>query len=175
MHNTYFTLPVLFIMISNHYPMTYGHSTAGSILAVIMLAGALIRQYFVLRHVGKNLVALPAVATVLLLGLAIAIAPRPAATGAPSQPRKAITFAQVAADHQGALHGLPRREADLRRLRAAAGRLDARHAEQIKAAAQRIHQQTIATPGDADRQSHPDDRRGAALLGKWLAEGAKTQ
>ena len=28
-HNNYFTLPVLFIMISNHYPMTYGHSTRG--------------------------------------------------------------------------------------------------------------------------------------------------
>ena len=49
-HNTYFTLPVLFIMISNHYPMTYSQPTAGSILAVIMLAGALIRQFFVLRH-----------------------------------------------------------------------------------------------------------------------------
>ena len=59
-HNTYFTLPVLFIMISNHFPMTFGTGTRWLVLAVIMLAGALIRQYFVLRHSGKNALALPA-------------------------------------------------------------------------------------------------------------------
>ena len=121
-HNTYFTLPVLFIMISNHYPMTYGSKHGWAILAVIMLAGALIRQYFVLRHVGKNLVALPAVATVLLLGLAIAMAPKPAATGAAVRRGEDHHFRAGAAGPQGALHGLPLGEADLRRLRAAAGR-----------------------------------------------------
>src|SRR5262245_62747941 len=94
-HNTYLTLPVLFIMISNHYPMTYGAKYGWAILAVIMLAGALIRQYFVLRHTGRNLLALPAVATVLLLGLAIAIAPKPAATGAAAAAAQTITFAQM--------------------------------------------------------------------------------
>ena len=53
MHNTYFTLPVLFAMISNHYPMTYGHPYGWAVLAVVMLAGVLIRQYFVLRHKGS--------------------------------------------------------------------------------------------------------------------------
>src|SRR3990172_3833623 len=69
-HNTYFTLPVLFTMMSIHYPMTYGHRHAWAVLAVIMLAGALIRQYFVLRHSGQNPVALPAVAAALLVCLA---------------------------------------------------------------------------------------------------------
>src|SRR5262245_14190334 len=81
-HNTYFTLSVLFIMISNHYLMTYGAKYGWAILVVVMLAGVLIWQYFVLRHTGRNLIALPVAATVLLLGLAIAIAPKPAATGA---------------------------------------------------------------------------------------------
>ena len=49
-HNTYFTLPVLFVMISNHYPVTYGHPQGWLVLIFIMLAGVLIRQYFVLRH-----------------------------------------------------------------------------------------------------------------------------
>ena len=49
-HNTYFTLPVLFIMISNHYPMTYSHQHGWLVLIFIMLAGVLIRQYFVMRH-----------------------------------------------------------------------------------------------------------------------------
>ena len=76
-HNTYFTLPVLFVMISNHYPMTYSHPYGWAVLGVIMLAGVLIRQYFVLRHRGTMQPALPAIAVVLLVGLAVVIAPRP--------------------------------------------------------------------------------------------------
>ena len=49
-HNTYFTLPVLFVMISNHYAMTYGHEYNWLILIAISVAGALIRAYFVSRH-----------------------------------------------------------------------------------------------------------------------------
>ena len=59
-HNTYFTLPVLFVMISNHYPMTYSHPQGWLVLGVIMLAGVLIRQFFVLRHSGNVKWALPA-------------------------------------------------------------------------------------------------------------------
>lgn len=49
-HNTYFTLPVVFTMISNHNAGTYTHEHAWAILALIMLGGALIRQFFVLWH-----------------------------------------------------------------------------------------------------------------------------
>ncbi|MDZ4663055.1 MAG: urate hydroxylase PuuD [Pseudomonadota bacterium] len=48
-HNTYFTLPVIFIMLSNHFPMTYGHNFNWLILLVISAAGAAIREYFVVR------------------------------------------------------------------------------------------------------------------------------
>ncbi len=56
-HNTYFTLPVLFAMLSNHYSFTYGHPQNWLILILMMLAGALIRQFFVMRHgylLGRN-------------------------------------------------------------------------------------------------------------------------
>lgn len=49
-HNTYFTLPVLFAMLSTHYSFTYSHSQNWLILLLMMLAGASIRQFFVLRH-----------------------------------------------------------------------------------------------------------------------------
>lgn len=52
-HNTYFTLPVLFAMISNHYPMSWSGPHGWLVLLLIMLAGALIRQFFVLRHKAK--------------------------------------------------------------------------------------------------------------------------
>ena len=76
-HNTYFTLPVLFVMISNHYPMTYSHPHGWAILAVIMVAGALIRQFFVLRHRGQQRPLFVVAATLLLVVAFIALAPKP--------------------------------------------------------------------------------------------------
>ena len=49
-HNNYMTLPVLFIMISAHYPFTYGHKYNWLILALISIIGALVRHYFNLRN-----------------------------------------------------------------------------------------------------------------------------
>jgi uncharacterized membrane protein len=81
-HNTYFTLPVLFTMISSHYAMTYGHPRNWLILAAISFAGAAIRVYFVARHKGRAS-PLPAVAGALALAVAaFAIAPASRSTGA---------------------------------------------------------------------------------------------
>ena len=56
-HNTYFTLPVLFAMLSNHYGWLYSHAWNWVALILMMLAGAAIRQFFVMRHgykLGRN-------------------------------------------------------------------------------------------------------------------------
>ncbi|MFN3985436.1 MAG: urate hydroxylase PuuD [Rhodocyclaceae bacterium] len=76
-HNTYFTLPVLFTMISNHYPMTYANPNGWLILGVLMLAGVLIRQFFVLRHRGQMHWWLPTTGSALILMLAVLMAPAP--------------------------------------------------------------------------------------------------
>jgi len=75
-HNTYFTLPVLFIMVSNHYPMIYSTHFGWINLAVIMLAGVFIRQFFVLKHRHKMLWWLPVTAIILLAGLIVALRPQ---------------------------------------------------------------------------------------------------
>jgi uncharacterized membrane protein len=70
-HNNYMTLPVLFIMISNHFSSTFGHKNSWLVLAGLMLAGVAIRHWFNLR--GKkisNYWLLP-FAIVLLIGLVI--------------------------------------------------------------------------------------------------------
>ena len=67
-HNTYFTLPVVFAMLSNHYAMTYTHKYNWLILVLIMLAGALIRQFFVMRHRGQVLWYMPVAGLVLVAG-----------------------------------------------------------------------------------------------------------
>ena len=89
-HNTYFTLPVLFIMISNHYPMTYSHPCGWSVLGAIMLAGVLVRQFFVLRLRGKIVPSLIVIAVLLLLTVGVWLAPKSTdmATGV-------VTFAKV--------------------------------------------------------------------------------
>jgi len=51
-HNTHMTLPVIFIMISNHAPMVTGHPLAWLLLAVISAAGVSIRYFFILKHHG---------------------------------------------------------------------------------------------------------------------------
>jgi uncharacterized membrane protein len=56
-HNTYFTLPVLFAMLSGHYSFTYNHPQNWLVLILMMFAGAAIRQFFVMRHgykLGRN-------------------------------------------------------------------------------------------------------------------------
>lgn len=80
-HNTYFTLPVLFAMLSNHYSMTYGHTSNWLVLVLIMLAGVLVRQFFILRHKGKTQWKYPLGAIIILAGVAAWIAPVTKATG----------------------------------------------------------------------------------------------
>jgi uncharacterized membrane protein len=81
-HNTYFTLPVLFAMLSNHYSFTWSHPHNWLVLIVMMLAGALIRQFFVMRHgykLGRNGNPLPyaLVGLVLILGAIVWMKPPP--------------------------------------------------------------------------------------------------
>ena len=75
-HNTYFTLPVLFVMTSNHYAMTFAHEYNWLILVAISIAGALIRVYFVARHKGKTSPVPIVIAGLILLLVAAAIAPK---------------------------------------------------------------------------------------------------
>jgi uncharacterized membrane protein len=171
-HNTYLTLPVLFIMISTHYPMTFGHRHAWAVLAVLILAGALIRQYFVLRHKGRNVVALPAVAVALLMALAVALAPVPPAMTDKTATAPRLVYADVQpvfAERCAVCHadkpvfpGFAQPPAGLR----------LETAEQVRAAAQKIQQQAITTqvmpPGNLTKITDDERQR----IGHWLAAGA---
>jgi len=75
-HNTYTTLPVLFIMISNHYPMTYNHEYNWLVLMALIVITAVVRQFFVLRHFGKQKPALLVGAILATIALAIVISPK---------------------------------------------------------------------------------------------------
>ena len=84
-HNTYFTLPVLFAMLSNHYSFTWSHPQNWLVLILMMLAGAAIRQFFVLRHgykLGRNRhpLAYALVGVAVIVAVIIWLRPLPPAT-----------------------------------------------------------------------------------------------
>lgn len=79
-HNTYFTLPVLFVMTSNHYAMTFGHEYNWLVLVAISLVGALIRIYFVARHKGRASLLPIVMAALIIIAMVIAMAPKSRAT-----------------------------------------------------------------------------------------------
>ena len=93
-HNTYTTLPIIFIMISNHYPMTFNHSANWLVLMAIILITAAVRQYFVLRHFGKQKPLILVASVVATVILAVAIAPRSVEISA-EQLKQEVTDSQV--------------------------------------------------------------------------------
>ncbi len=83
-HNTYFTLPVLLVMIGNHYPMLWSHEQGWLSLLLLALAGVLIRQFFVLRHSGRALWRLPLLALLLIAAVMVWLRPAAPAAGLPA-------------------------------------------------------------------------------------------
>jgi uncharacterized membrane protein len=105
-HNTYFTLPVLFTMISNHYAMTFGAHYNWLVLIALCAAGVLIRVYFVARHKrqergGKTALWPAFLGLVIVAATAAALAPKRAppttATGSGAGTATAASAASAAA------------------------------------------------------------------------------
>ena len=77
-HNTYFTLPVVFAMLSTHYASAYAHPQNGWLLLLFLIAAALIRQFFVVWHSGSRAWGLLALGAALLVAALAWMAPRAA-------------------------------------------------------------------------------------------------
>jgi uncharacterized membrane protein len=88
-HNTYFTLPVVFTMMSGHHAMTFGHRWNWLVLIAMALAGALIRLWFVARHKGRP-PAWTLVAGLFVVGVVmVVLSPRS------ETPTQAVSFSEV--------------------------------------------------------------------------------
>ncbi|WP_042884615.1 urate hydroxylase PuuD [Cupriavidus necator] len=175
-HNTYFTLPVLFAMLSNHYSMTYAHKYNWVVLILIMLSGVLIRQFFILKHKGKINILWPAAGVAALAVVAVIIAPQPRPTVAKSEGGEAaaatVSFAKVQEVMNARCVQCHAEQPKMMPTAAKGIKLDT--AEDIKAHAQLIYQQAVqqkAMPLGNVTQITDDER---ALLGQWFEGGAKT-
>jgi uncharacterized membrane protein len=101
-HNTYFTLPVIVAMLSNHYGWLYSGPHNWIVLVLLMLAGALIRHSFVARHKAHVLGQRTpwehaAVGTLVLAGMVFWLAPPPPSAAALAAASKPVEFGQVKA------------------------------------------------------------------------------
>ena len=72
-HNNYLTLPVVFAMLSNHFPFTYAQRNGWLVLVALMAIGALTRHYFNLRQRGLNVWPLLGVAAAGVIAVALII------------------------------------------------------------------------------------------------------
>ena len=140
-HNTYFTLPVLIAMLSNHYSFLYSHPQRWLVLVLMMLAGALIRQFFVQRHGWRhgrasNPWPFAAAGVVILLGVIAWMrpAPAPAAAAAPA----AVDYAQLKPILEQRCYSCHGEAVQMKNLR-----LDS--PESVKSHAQQIYQQVVVT------------------------------
>ncbi|MBP0600871.1 urate hydroxylase PuuD [Herbaspirillum sp. LeCh32-8] len=187
-HNNYFTLPILFIMISNHYAMTYTHAYSWLVLAAIMAAGVLIRHFFNLRHKGKVSVGYPIAGVILLLAVAIAIAPKPAprpaanAVAVTANPGESVPVAaasggvdfsrvqEVITQRCASCHSAQPTQAGF--ATAPAGMM-LQTPELIRQHAAKIYQRAVQTKDMplANMTQMTDDER--ALIGAWFEAGAK--
>ncbi|MGZ8516260.1 MAG: urate hydroxylase PuuD, partial [Chitinophagaceae bacterium] len=76
LHNNYFTLPVLFVMVSNHFPSTFGNKYQWIVLAAITLGSAGIKHWLNLRERGQLSIWIMPVSVILLLATVYVTAPQ---------------------------------------------------------------------------------------------------
>ena len=175
-HNTYFTLPVLFVMISNHYAMTWGHEYNWLILIALSVAGALIRVYFVQRHKGNQTLIPLIAATVLLMGTAAAIAPKPVDPVAiDSSVNTAEVFAKVQTVMETRCASCHAQNPTQPGFSTAPKGIVLESVDDIVNQAQTIHQQTVVTKAMpiGNLTQITDEER--ALIDQWFQAGAKAK
>ena len=166
-HNNYLTLPVVFTMISNHFPFTYGHSYSWLILVALLVIGAWIRHFFNLRHAGRTVWAIPVTAALAIALLAVLIRPQNESVAGTA----AVPFARVAQvidQRCTACHSLHPTKVD----EAPLG-ITMDTPVEIQRLAPGIQQQAVdstAMPlGNVTGMTTAERR----LIGRWIAQGAK--
>ncbi|RZL56496.1 MAG: hypothetical protein EOP70_06750 [Variovorax sp.] len=172
-HNTYFTLPVLFAMLSNHYSFTYTHEHNWIVLLLIMLGGAAIRQFFVVRHrfkLGNARNPLPyAMVGIAVLGLTIVwLKPEPVAPPVAGAAKQQVAFGEVQKVLEQRCYMCHGATMQMKNVR-----LDS--PDQVALHAQAVYQQAVVTKIMPMNNATGITDAERALIGKWFLAGASTK
>ena len=169
-HNNYLTLPVVFTMISNHFPITFGHARGWLVLVAIMLIGAWIRLFFNLRRQGRTIWTILVTAGIAVVVLAIAIEPDEAPSAGSTA--KTVAFAQVATIVEQRCATCHSAEPTDERFTTAPRGVVLDTTEQIAARADAIEQQAVSTRAMPLGNSTGMTQEERDLLGAWIRQGA---
>lgn len=94
-HNTYFIFPVLFIMLSNHYPGIYNHHYNWLLLIILSTSGALVRHAMVTKNPKERWTLLPASVGLLALVFVSAVPPRLTTLSVPTRPVDSVKIREI--------------------------------------------------------------------------------
>jgi uncharacterized membrane protein len=173
-HNSYMTFPVLFIMLSNHYSMTYGHPQNWLILLLMIVGGAAIRHVMIGKTAAKNWAALPAAAAIAAVVVMTGPALRPKTTmiADSGEPVAYMHVHQIIQQRCLQCHS-PNPTDDVFKAAPNGVMLDA--PEKVRALAEKIRFRVVETKTMpmANKTGITEEER--ALLGRWIAQGAKIQ
>ena len=167
-HNNYFTLPVLFIMISGHFPATYNHPQSWLVLSLVSLAAVAIRHYFNIRHL-PGFRAWPLIPVALLLAVVIFItAPEPAPAHRDSTSGSAPTTAEVYAVIETRCTGCHARTPTIAGFTSAPLGVDLDSPQKLLQHAERVYQSVVITQSMplANLTQMTDTER--HLLARWF-------
>ncbi len=167
-HNTYFTLPVLFAMLSNHYSFTWSHPRNWLVLVAMMFAGAAIRQFFVMRHgwkLGRNRHPLPYALVGVAVIAAVVVGMKPQAGGATALAVGSVGYAQVQAVVAQRCYMCHGPQVQMKNVR-----LDS--PEALRQHAQMVYQQVVVTRIMPMNNATGITESERALIGQWFRSGA---
>jgi uncharacterized membrane protein len=166
-HNNYLTLPVVFTMISNHFPITYGHSYSWLILVALLVIGAWVRHFFNLRHTGRTAWWIPVTAALAIAAVAVAIRPHGSSGGT------AVPFTRAQAIVQARC--VPCHSAHPTKVDVAPMGLVFDTPKQIHAQASLIEQVAVTTKVMPLGNETGMTQAERDTLGAWIRQGAKTR
>ena len=166
-HNNYLTLAVVFTMISNHFPITYGHSYSWLILVALLVIGAWVRHFFNLRHTGRTAWWIPVTAALAIAAVAVAIRPHGSSGGT------AVPFTRAQAIVQERC--VPCHSAHPTKVDVAPMGLVFDTPKQIHAQASLIEQVAVTTKVMPLGNETGMTQAERDTLGAWIRQGAKTR
>jgi len=167
LHNNYITLPVIFVMISNHFPATFGYKYQWLVLAILILAGVAVRHYINLHEKGQKAVWMIPFAAIAIVSALIITAPKTIDS------KQKVSFVQVQPIFEKHCLGCHSANPTDDVYKVAPSGVMFNTAEQIKKHADKIIVRAVQTQSMPQGNKTKITQAERDLIGAWITQGAK--